>query len=294
MSDKPAIAIIGPGKVGTTLAILAARAGYAIAGVAGRNADHARASAGAIGPNVRVAAPAEIAPLGQLVLLTVPDDAIEAVCRQLADACAFATGAVVAHCSGAIASTVLAPAHACGCTVGSLHPLQTFPSAEMGVKKFPGTHCFCEGDAPAVAVLEALAAAIGGKPVRLLGEGKLLYHATAVLASNYFVGLIDAALATAGHAGIARADALNALAGLLRATLENILALGPEKALTGPIARGDAGLVAHQCADIAAADPRLGAIYRVLGDWTIDVAIRKGTIDPPTADALRRALGQEA
>jgi predicted short-subunit dehydrogenase-like oxidoreductase (DUF2520 family) len=293
MSDKPAIAIIGPGRVGTTLAILAARAGYVIAGVAGRNADRARAAASAIGPNIRVGAPAEIAPLGQLVLLTVHDDAIAPVCRQLADARAFAAGAVVAHCSGAIASSVLAPARACGAAVGSLHPLQTFPNAEMGVKDFPGTHCFCEGDAPALAVLETLASAIGGQPVRLSGEGKLLYHATAVLAGNYFVGLIDAALATAGHAGIARADALSALAGLLRATLENLLALGPEKALTGPIARGDAGLVARQCADIAQADPRLGEIYRVLGDWTIDVAVRKGTIDPPTATALRRALGRK-
>jgi len=276
--------------VGTTLAILAAKAGYRVAAMGGRNADSLRAAAEVVGPAIRRGPPDEVAGLGGLVLLTVPDDAIAPLCRDLAAGHAFAPEAVVAHCSGALASDALSPARGNGCHVASMHPLQTFPSVEAGLRKFAGTYCFCEGDVPALAVVEKLAADLGGRPMRVSPEGKLLYHAAAVFASNYFVGLVDAALASAGHAGIAHADALAALGPLVKATAENIFAEGPEKALTGPIARGECGLVARQYRDVATADPRLGELYRLLGLWTIDLALRKGSIDRARAEELRRAL----
>ncbi|MCX7045384.1 MAG: DUF2520 domain-containing protein [Candidatus Sumerlaeota bacterium] len=53
---------------------------------------------------------AEAARLGQLILLTVSDNAIESVCAELAQEGAFAQGAIVAHCSGALDSSILASA----------------------------------------------------------------------------------------------------------------------------------------------------------------------------------------
>ena len=291
MSDKPDIAIIGPGRVGTTLGILAARAGYRVAGVAGRTAEKTSAAAAKIGPDVSVGPAAKVAAAGKLVLLTVGDDAIEGVCRELAEAAAFGKGAIVAHCSGAISSEVLAPARKCGAAVGSMHPLQTFPNVEAGVAKFPGTFCFCEGDDEAAAALEAFAECLGGKPVRMSSAGKLLYHASAVMACNYMTGLLDAALATAEHAEIPRDQARDALEPLVRATLDNIFSHGTAEALTGPIARGDDRLVARQLADLDAADGKLGDIYRALGQWTIDLALRKAAIDEAKAECLRNALG---
>ena len=288
MSDKPDIAIIGPGVVGTTLGILAARAGYRVAGVAGRTEEKARAAAARIGPDVAVGTPAEVAGAGKLVLLTVPDDAIEPLCRQLAEAGAFARGAVVAHCCGAIPGEVLAPAREhCAAAVGSMHPLQTFPNVEAALAKLPDAFCFCDGDDAAVAALTALAEAIGARPVRMSSAGKLLYHASAVMACNYLTALLDASLATAEHAEVPRDQAREALAPLIRATLENIFSLGTSKALTGPIARGDDALVARQYRDVAAADPALGEIYRALGHWTVGVALKKGTIGEPEAARLR-------
>ncbi len=286
---KPDIVIIGPGVVGRTLAILASRAGWRVAGIGARDEDQARAAAEAVGPDVRAGKMEEMAPLGRLVLLTVSDDAIEPVCRSLAEAGCFSAGAVVAHCCGAIASDVLSPARRlCGAAVGSMHPLQTFPSVEAGLEKLPGAYCFCEGDERAVEALEDLARAVGGKPVRMSAAGKLLYHASAVMACNYFTALMDAALATAGHAGISGDDALAALEPLVRATMENVFANGPEKALTGPIARGDDRLVSRQFADVLSADKNLGELYRTLGLWTVDVALRKGTIDDEKAQKLRK------
>ncbi len=290
MSKISDIAIVGPGRVGATLGVLAARAGYRIVGVAGRNEQRARAAAARIGRGIKIGSPAEIAGAGKLVLLTVSDDAIEPLCRELAQAGAFSKGAVVAHCCGALSSEVLATARQCGAAVGSMHPLQTFPDVDAGIAKFPGTYCFCEGDEPAVAELEAFARAIGGKPVRMSSAGKLLYHASAVMACNYLTALLDAALATAEKADIPRKQALDALEPLVRATLDNVFSRGPAGALTGPIARGDTKLVADQSRDVAAASEDLGLIYRVLGTWSVELALRSGAIDPDRADALRSIL----
>lgn len=292
MPDRPHIVVIGPGTVGQTLAVLASKAGYRIVGVAARSIDHATAAAERIGPTVRVGTAEEIAPAGGLVLLTVSDDAIEPLCRDLAAKGCFTRGSTVAHCSGALPSGILAPARdLCGAYIASLHPFQTFPNVQAGLERFGGTYCFIEGDAPAVAALRSLASALGGHPVTMTSQGKLLYHAAAVFASNYLNAVLDAAVTSAGKAGIDAEDAAAALAPLIKATLANIRQFGTAKALTGPIARGDAHLVARQYHDVAAADAKLGELYRHLGDWTVDVALRGGSIDQEQAQQLRRSLG---
>jgi len=291
MSRRADIAIIGPGVVGTTLGLLAVRSGWRVTGVGGRDQARTRTAAARIGPDIPVGAPEAIARAAQLVFLTVTDDAIEPLCRRLAEAGAFARGSVVVHCSGALSCEALAPARElCGAAVGSMHPLQSFPDVESALAKFPGTYCFCEGDRPAVDLAEAFAEAIGAKPVRVSSGGKLLYHASAVMACNYLSALLDASLATAEHAGIPRSRAAEALEPLIRATLDNVLALGPAEALTGPIARGDAKLIARQGRDLTRADARLGEIYRALGVWTVGLALRKGTIGAATAESLLEAL----
>lgn len=290
---KPVIAIIGAGKVGTTLGILAARAGYTVAGVSGRDADKTAAAARQIGPGVQVGLPGRIARLGELVLITTPDDSIESVSRTLAEDRAFAPGAIVAHCSGATPSSVLAPARElCSCHIGSMHPLQTFPSVATGVAKFPGTYCFCEGDAVAVDVLMTLAADLGGHGVRMSAEGKLLYHASAVLACNYLSALMQAALTTAEKAGISANNAQPALEPLVRATLDHVFAVGPTEALTGPIARGDVELVRRQSEALTSADARLGQLYKLLGLVAVDMAAGRGDLDAAKADLLRDILKQ--
>ena len=294
MPTLPDIAIVGGGKVGTAVGILAVRAGLHVVAVGGRNADTTRAAAGRIGPGVRACPVDEAAGAGGLVLLTVPDDAIETVCRDLAEVNAFADGAVVAHCSGALSSDVLSPAQdACGCAVGSMHPLQTFPTAESALARLPGAYCFCEGDSRAVEMLEELARAIGATPARIDVGAKALYHAAAVTACNYLTTLLDAAVAMCAKAGIDRETALAALGPLSKATLENVAAMGPEGALTGPIARGDAGTVRRHLEALGGCDEKLEALYRTAGLWTADLAERKGTLDRVAATALTDLLRNE-
>ena len=289
--QRPSIAIIGAGKVGTAIGVLAMRNGYRVAAVADRDRDRAEETARRIGGQVPVLSPQEAASRAELILLTVPDDAIEASCRELVDALAFARGGLVVHCSGARSSRCLASAReALACHVASFHPLQSFPTVEAALASLPGSYCFSEGDEPALAAVEALGVAIGAHCVRIDTEHKALYHAAAVMACNYLTGLMDAALTLAAGAHIERQTAWRALEPLIRATVENISELGPEAALTGPIARGDRRTVTTHLATLDENARELVDLYRVLGSWTVGLALRKGSIDEATARELLDAL----
>jgi predicted short-subunit dehydrogenase-like oxidoreductase (DUF2520 family) len=290
-SERPSIAIIGAGKVGTALGALAVRAGYRVTAVADEERARAERAASRIGAEVQVLSPREAAGRGELVLLTVPDDAIEASCRELVGARAFARGSLVAHCSGALSSECLAPARReLGCRVASFHPLQSFPTVEAALASLPGSYCFDEGDEVALAALEELGAAIGAHCVRIDTERKALYHAAAVMACNYLTGLLDAALSLAASARIERRTAWQALEPLIRATVENISELGTGAALTGPIARGDLETVATHLAALDQSAPELSDLYRALGSWTVGLARRQGSIEEDVARALLRTL----
>src|SRR6516165_10960635 len=118
MTRLPDIAIIGPGKVGTSVALLARNRGYSIAAIAGRDKARAEAAARTIGGGVRICTPVQAAMSAELVLITVADNAIESVCAALANGKAFSSDHVVAHLSGAYSSDILASASKlCGAKV---------------------------------------------------------------------------------------------------------------------------------------------------------------------------------
>lgn len=276
MGDLCSVTILGRGPVGQTLATLAERRGHPVCLLPGRG----EAPTGPIAPG--------------LVLLTVPDDAIADVAARLAGSADLGGGHVVAHCSGALGSEILAPLRACGSSAGSMHPLQTFPDAEAGAACFVGTWCFIEGDPPAVAALEAFAKGLGARVERIATDAKPLYHAAAVLACNCWVPLIDAACRLAGRAGIAEGDFLPALRPLLEATVANVVDRGPGEALTGPVVRGDAETLAREVQAMAGAEPQAGNLYNAACLWTLDLAVRAGRLDPQAARAVRAALGEHA
>ena len=276
MTGSADISIIGCGKVGAAIAQLAAGAGRNVAALASRNRDRARDLAVRIGNPEAACDIARAAGGGGLVLLTVTDDAIAALCGELASEGAFTTGSIVAHCSGALGSDILSPARdSCGAQIASMHPLTTFPTADAAIEKFAGTYCFCEGDLTATDALMDLASDIGGKPMLISSHAKVLYHAAAVMASNYLTALLDAAVTLCDTAGIDRVTAWDALSPLVAATLENVTKLGPAAALTGPIARGDAQTVARHLDALARCDKDLQDFYRIAAKWTLQLAAHR-------------------
>ena len=220
-SDTPVrtrLAIVGRGRVGTALAHALRRVGYRVSGPLGRDADGIGADA---------------------VLLCVPDAEIAHAAR------CIARGPLVGHCSGATGLRELTPHEAF-----SLHPLMTVPSEGAD---FAGAGAAIAGTTPrALGLAAELAAALGMRAVEVDEHDRAAYHAAASIASNFLVTLEAAAERVAAAAGVDREQ----LVPLVRATVENWARLGPERALTGPVARGDELTIARQRAAVedAAAD----------------------------------------
>jgi predicted short-subunit dehydrogenase-like oxidoreductase (DUF2520 family) len=286
------VAIIGPGRVGTAIGVLARQGGYRVTAVGGRDLEKTRRAAARIGPGVAAESVTAAAAGARLVLLTVADDAITEVAGELAASGVLKGVEVLAHCSGALPGEALAVARdAAGCAVGSAHPLQTFPSVDGALARLPGAFWVYEGDAPAWTPLLELGVDMGLRPLRIASADKTGYHAMAVMASNYLVALMDAALTLGGRVGMDRGIAWEALKPLVQATLANIDELGTASALTGPIQRGDEQTVRRHLAWLAA-EPALESLYRRLGVRTAALALEAGGVDEDAAKRLLELLAE--
>jgi predicted short-subunit dehydrogenase-like oxidoreductase (DUF2520 family) len=285
---KPSFAIVGCGKVGTALGIFLARAGYTPAGFASKSLSSAKHLADIVFSDQFSDIPWHITRHADVVFITTPDSAIEDTCSTISRNAGFGDHAVVLHCSGALASSVLSSAKTCNASTGSMHPLQSFASADYRTNPFKGIIVSIEGEGPAIEIAETVAADLGGTAVTLLTEAKTLYHASAVAASNYLVTLIDLAVQLIEEAGVNRQDAFNLLKPLIDGTLLNIEKIGVRKALTGPIARGDVKTVKKHMEEIGFKRPDLLALYKLLGFYTVDIAAAEHTVSESTIQELKR------
>jgi predicted short-subunit dehydrogenase-like oxidoreductase (DUF2520 family) len=187
---------------------------------------------------------------------------------------------VVFHCSGAKASIELDALRQAGALAASVHPVRSFADPQQVADAFDGTFCGVEGDEGALALLNPAFAAIGARVVGIDARAKTVYHAASVFASNYLTTVLDAALRAYQAAGIPEDVARELARPLATETLANVFRLGPEKALSGPIARGDAATVARQQLAVAAWDAPTGTLYEALAAATWDLARRKHTGQP--------------
>ncbi|MBX9800875.1 MAG: DUF2520 domain-containing protein [Burkholderiaceae bacterium] len=275
MSKPQTLSIIGCGKVGQTLARLWVQHQTVqlldILNTSIASGARAAAFAGA----GRVANSYADLQAADICLIAAPDDQIAACCDALASSGRLSATSIVFHCSGALSSSILSSASACGAAVASIHPIRSFAVPEKVAADFVGTYCGMEGDQTAVDILAPIFAAIGAQTVPIQREKKVLYHAGAVFASNYLVTLLDTAVQTYAQAGIPQDVALKMIASLVRETSENVLQIGPEQALTGPIARGDIATVVKQYRAVNGWDKRYGKLYKHMGKLTAELARRK-------------------
>jgi len=281
-------AIIGAGLAGRSLAWALSARGAHVAAVASRRMESAQAGAAAAPGAWATTDAVAAARRADAVVLSVPDDAISAVCERIARGGGFRRGSFVVHLSGALGSEVLAAARAAGAIPLAFHPIQTFAAPGPGL--FEGITCAVEGDSEAVAFGKELAEFLGARPVEVRGEDRALYHAGLALACNYLVTLAEAGRTLLGRAGLGE-SALDALLPLLRGTVENLARVGLPGALTGPISRADLATLRAHLAALQGRAPELLPLYRLLGLRTVEIALRKGTIDEAQAAAIRRLLG---
>jgi predicted short-subunit dehydrogenase-like oxidoreductase (DUF2520 family) len=285
-----AVGVIGAGRAGTAMAAALARAGHrvvAASGVSQASLDRISRSL----PEAEVVQPDEVVETAGLVLLTVPDDALAGLVGGLAATGAPLAGRLLAHASGRHGLAVLEPAARQGALPLALHPVMTFTGRPDDVEKMHGISFGVTAPDPLRPVAEALVVEMGGEPVFIAEEHRVLYHAGLASAANHLTTLVTASGDLLAAAGVP--DPAKMLGPLLAAALENALALG-DAALTGPVARGDAETVAAHVQAIAAAAPESLSAYLALARLTADRAMAAGRLAPADAQRLLGVLAGNA
>jgi predicted short-subunit dehydrogenase-like oxidoreductase (DUF2520 family) len=227
----------------------------------------------------------------ELVLLAVPDDALEALVGGLAEVGAWQAGQLVVHTSGRYGWRVLQPAVTAGAIPLALHPAMTFTGMSLDLARLADCCFAVTAPAPVLPIGQALVVEMGAEPVVVAEEARPLYHAALAHGANHLVTLVSESLDLLAAAGVQHADRV--LGPLLSAALDNALRQG-DGALTGPVARGDAGTVgAHVDAIAASGVEGALATYRRLARDTADRALASGRLRPEAAQSLLEALADD-
>jgi predicted short-subunit dehydrogenase-like oxidoreductase (DUF2520 family) len=241
-------------------------------------------------PGVPIMDPAQVMATADLVLLTVPDDALPDLVSGLVETGAVRPGQLLVHTSGRYGTSVLAPALRAGALPLALHPAMTFTGTPVDVQRLAG--CTFGVTAPGELRLaaEALVIEMGGEPEWVEEDARPLYHAALAIGSNHLVTLVAQAMDLLRTAGVAEPGRM--LGPLLGASLDNALRSG-DAALTGPVARGDAGTVAAHLRELRAHAPETVPSYVAMARATADRALANGMLRPESAEALLGALSDE-
>jgi predicted short-subunit dehydrogenase-like oxidoreductase (DUF2520 family) len=279
MSGRRSYALIGPGRVGRALALGLGAAGWPPHRIAGRRAASGRSLARRVGAIASVS-PAAAARGCDGVLLTVPSTALRDVAEHLSRTAEPWKGRFVLFASGTADAAELGPLVRRGARISRLHPLLPFAGRPADVENLAGSTFGIAGDPPAVRVARRMIRALGARALEVPAEARIPYHVAAVLCSNLLVALVAGASGLAASWGSSPEVARQALLPLMRATLANLEQGPPAAALTGPAARGEAGVVAEQRAWLARQGARdLEAAYRSLSRLAVEMAASAGRLD---------------
>lgn len=271
---RPSLGIIGAGKVGGALARLLYQAGYTIVGVSSRTQIHAESLALIVNSQV-FSSPQDVSERADLTLITVPDDAIEDIARQLVNT--DWTNRGVIHTSGVHGAAILSRLAECGAMTGGLHPAFPFADVEAGITNLSGAAFAVETESPPLRTwLEAIVHALNGHVLNIPPGAKAAYHAALVLVSNYTVTLYAAAEKLLTDMGAERAAVDAALNALLAANVENLRLKGIPGALTGPLVRGDVGTIAAHLEALGKVNDDLLDTYKQLARLTLPILTARG------------------
>ncbi|HXA12384.1 MAG TPA: DUF2520 domain-containing protein [Mycobacterium sp.] len=295
------VGIVSAGRVGAALGFALERAGHVV--VACSAVSHAsRERARRRLPDTAILPVHEVAARAELVLLAVPDAELASVVSGLAATQAVRPKTIVVHTSGANGIGVLAPLTEQGCLPLAVHPAMTFTGSDEDIERLPDS-CFgiTAADGVGYAIGQALVLEIGGEPFRVREDARTLYHAALAHAGNHIVTVVADAVEALRAAlwgqellgqplvddapgGIAE----RVIGPLTRAAVENTLQRG-QAALTGPVARGDADVVAAHLRALTEVDPQLAEAYRTISLRTAQRAHAPAEVFAALNDSSNRA-----
>lgn len=284
------VGIVGAGRVGPVLGAALARAGHIVVAASGVSERSQRRAADML-PGVPLLPAQEVATQAELLLLTVPDDALGQLATGLAATGVIQPGKVVVHTSGRYGIGVLDPVRKAGALPLALHPVMTFTGTEVDLARLTGCSFGVTAPEQFRPMAETLVVEMGGEPEWIAEDHRPLYHAALAAGANYLVTLVAQAADLLRASGVNQPNHM--LAPLLSAALDNALRSG-DAALTGPVARGDAGTVAAHLEELDRVTPHgpVRAAYLAMARLTADRALAAGMLTAEQAEPLLGVLSE--
>jgi predicted short-subunit dehydrogenase-like oxidoreductase (DUF2520 family) len=290
--ERPArleVGVVGAGRVGAVLGAALQRVGHRVVAVSGVS-EASRDRAERLLPGVPVLNPDDVVRRAELVILAVPDDALDDLVAGLAATDTWQAGQLVAHTSGRHGLEVFEPAlphHVLGL---ALHPAMTFTGTALDLDRLAECCFGVTAPEPLRPVAEALVLEIGAEPVWIDEASRPMYHAALSHGANHLVTLIAQSMQALSAAGVATPSRV--LGPLVSAALDNALRAG-DAALTGPVARGDAGTVAEHLRQLRTLTPDVRPTYVALARATAERALASGRLRPHAAEPLLDILASD-
>jgi len=278
------VGVVGTGRAGSVLGAALHRAGHRVVAAYGVS-DLSRVRAEALLPETPMRALADVVDAADLVLLTIPDDVLADVVAGLVDTGHIRPGQLVVHASGRHGIAVLGPATRAGALPLALHPVMTLTGTSVDLERLSGCPFGVTAPPQVRPIAEALVVEMGGEPIWVEEEDRVLYHAALAHGSNHLVELVTQSLELLDAAGVE--DPARLIGPLLVATLDNALRLRGQ-ALTGPVVRGDADTVGAHLRSIEPVSAQTARTYVELARVTADRALATGAL---RADEAERLLG---
>lgn len=248
------------------MSLALSRAGYEICGVASRSRGDAQG----------------VVDASDIVFLTVPDDAIAAVCASLRW-----KGQAAVHCSGAAELSLLKGTNG---PVGGFHPLVMFADPEVAARNIAGAAIAVEAAEPLSSRLKAMVEALGARLLVIPPGARAAYHGGAHFAAAFVCASIAQGVEVYRRIGIPEKDALPALLSLLRGATDAMAHSGPARAMAGSIARGDLETVKRHVEALERLDPKLREIYCQMALKTVPMSLAAGGMSAARAEEIRAFL----
>ena len=280
------VGFVGTGALGSTMARAMLHAGYRVTAVTSRTVTSAEQLAIELDGCQAMQTPQDVADCTDVVLLTVPDNMIESV----TNAIQWRSGQGVVHCSGATPLSKLNVAKDLGALIGAIHPLQTFGGADGAPAVMRGIAYAIEAESSLDEDLATLATDLGGWPITLAAEDRVLYHASATAACGLLAILVKLSAGLWSDFIQSSDEGLRSLLPLVFGTLDSIERRGFPGAMTGPMARGDVGTVASHLEALSTRAPEFQLVYSHLMLASLLIARDKGGLGQNEEDQLRELL----
>jgi len=281
------IGFIGAGKVGIAIAHVLKKKEFEVVAVSDADGEKAFSKARQyLGDSTKYTSNnMEVIRVSDIIAITTQDYAIKEVAKEIHEKSERLDGKLFFHTSGAHPSSILKPLDEKGATLGSLHPLQSFPDIDSAIRVLPNTYVFIEGDGEALKTLEALGKSIGQATIPIEGNNKVYYHLCAVFVCNLLCALLYSSEKIMKKIDIT----LEPFFPIINATLHNIQSNGPLMSLTGPIVRGDKGTMEDHIRSMG--DMNLHKrIYKALSLAALDMVKERGIHNQEKLDELQRIL----